>query len=355
MPRNNKKIIANLFFIILIGLFSGIYWYMKSIDIISNAVYMSINALENKSIKSIRYIEKKEALGVKSGINKSVSEIYYVYPDKLRIENLGNIKTIEIYNDNRFIYYDGKIRIKECFPIDKPYILQVEKNINDAINNKNYEFLGYEVKDNRRLKVIAIKWKLNDHNYMQKFRLEETNGINLPYIEEYFVDNVVISKTTYDYLKINEILKDYIFQIESLPPSDIINDGVLSKTVESYEEAQKYLNFKLIIPDKIVDGFIPWEIGVIPPVKYPSFYCIYFDSGNRIYLNESKKNLDLPPNGIIGEYPCRIDIENETFIIKWKQGDILIVLSGDVKNMNQIVKIAQSIAKGTLIQDEQQK
>lgn len=355
MPRINRKSIANLLFIILIGLLSGVYWYKKSIDILSSTAYTSTAALENESIKSLRYIEKKEVLGVKSGINTTVSEISYVYPDKLRIENLGNIKIIEIYNGNKFIYYDGKIRIKECFPIDKPYVLQIEKNINDAINNKSYEFLGYEVKDNRRLKVIAIKWKLNDHNYMQKFRLEEINGINLPYIEEYFVDNVVISKTTYDYLKINEILKEYIFEIESLPSSDIINDGVLSKTVESYEEAQKYLNFKLIIPDKIVDGFIPWEIGIIPPVKYPSFYCIYFDSGNRIYLNESQKSLDLPPNGIIGEYPCRIDIENETVIIKWKQENILIVLSGDTKNMNQIVKIAQSMAKGTLIKNEEQK
>ncbi|SKA90681.1 Outer membrane lipoprotein-sorting protein [Caloramator quimbayensis] len=353
MPSIYRRNINNLLFIIIIGLLSGIYWYKKSIDISRSAACTNTVTLENESIKSIKYIEKKEVLGVKSGINKTVSEISYVYPDKLRIESLDNIKNIEIYNGNKYIHYDGKIKIKECFPIDKPNILEIEKNINDSINNKNYEFLGYEIKDNKRLKVISIKWKLNDHNYMQKFKLQEIKGITLPYMEEYFVDNVVISKTTYDYLKVNETLKEDIFKIESLPSSDIINDGVLSKTVESYEEAQKYLNFRIIVPDKIIDGFIPWEIGIIPPAKYPSFYCIYFDSGNRIYLNESEGSLDLPPNGIIGEYPCRIDIENETVILKWKQENILIALSGDTKNMIQIVKIAQSMAKGTLIKNEQ--
>lgn len=344
--------IKQLILIIVIGIISLWYWYERSIKLSNSIVFNNSSIQFNMNIKSIIYREKKEILGVNNSIKTSYYEISYISPDKLRIESLENKKTIEIYNGNRFILYDGKIKVKECFPIEGPNIIEIEKKIRDIIKNKNYEFFGYEVKNNRLLKVIGFKWELDNHNYMQKFWIGDINEITLPFIEEYFVDNVVISRTTYSYVKVNETINYNLFQIESLPSSDIIIDGVLSKTVESYDEAQKYLNFNIILPKNLPTGIIPWEIGIIPPVKSPSFYCIYFDRGYRIYLNESKGILNLSPNGKIGDIPCRVDLKNETVTIQWKQNDVLIVLNGDIKIIDQLFKIAESIAEGNLIMYE---
>lgn len=345
--------IKNLVFILIIGIISVFYWYQESIKTRDNIICSSFSIQSNKEIKSIIYREKKEILGINNNINTSNYEITYVYPDKLRIENIGGYKSIEIYNGNKFILYDGKIKVKECFPIESPHIIEIEKKIRDIIKNKEYDFFGYEVKDNKMLKVIGLRWRFNDHNYMEKYWIGEVKEINLPFIEEYFVDNVVVSRTTYNYIKVNESISDSLFQIASLPSSDIINDGVMSKTVDSYEKAQKYLNFKLILPEKLPLGFIPWEIGIIPPVKSPSFYCIYFDRGYRIYLNESKGILDVASNGKIGNTPCRIDIKNDTITIQWNQDGTLIILNGDNKISDQLFKLAESMIQGNLINNMQ--
>ncbi|QCX33019.1 hypothetical protein FDN13_04440 [Caloramator sp. E03] len=344
--------IKQLLFIIVIGIISLYYWNERSKELSNSIVFNNLSIQVNINIKSIIYREKKEILGINNSIKTSNYEISYIFPDKLRIENLEDKKTIEIYNGNKFILYDGKIKVKECFPIEGPNVIETEKKIRDIIKNKNYEFFGYEVKDNRLLKVIGVKWELDNHNYMQKFWIGDINEITLPFIEEYFVDNVVISRTTYSYVKVNEAINYTLFEIASLPSSDIIIDGVLSKTVESYDEAQKYLNFNIILPKKLPTGIIPWEIGIVPPVKSPSFYCIYFDRGYRIYLNESKGILNLSPNGKIGDIPCRVDLKNETATIQWEQNDVLIILNGDVKIIDQLFKMAESMAEGNLIRYE---
>lgn len=352
--KKHKRFI-NLTFLIAVGIISGYCWYRQGINMQIRAVSSYILPVNYKNITSIQYQEKREAVGAGNGMDVTVQEISYIFPDKLRIETGGIVKVIEIYNNNKYIYYDSssnKAKIKECFPPDKPYVSDVEKKIMEILGEGEYEFFGYEDKNNKRMKVIGVKSNMDGHSYMHKLWIGEERGIILPFIEEYFIDNTVVSRSTYTYLKVNEPVDNNIFEIASLPSSDIIDDGVMPKFVDSFGEAQKYLSFKLIVPKRLPAGFIPSEIGIIPPVKKPSFYCIYFNNGYRIYLNEKSDTVEIDSNAYLGEIPCKFDIKDRKVFLIWRQNSICITLSGDEEAVNQLIDIAEQISGGKFIKNE---
>lgn len=317
----------------------------------TNKIYLYDKKYSFKNITSIQYQEIKETSGTGDGRQVKTSTITYVFPDKLRIESIGNTKTIEIYNNNKYINYDeasNDIKVKECFPPEKPYVTEIEKKMSNILNEGNYEFFGYEEKEGKKLEVIGINKDLDGRNYKHKLWITEINTVVLPVKEQYYIDNQIVSETIYIYEKINEPIKADVFETVSLPQVEIIKDGLMPKYVESFNEAQKYLNFMLLIPNSIPIGFIPSEIGVIPPVKKPTFYCIYFKDGNRVYLSERNSEKVYSTNASIGEFPCLVDRNDEQVSITWTQNNIHIILEGDEEIAKDIIFIAEQIAGGKL-------
>jgi hypothetical protein len=309
----------------------------------------------SERITSIQYQQVKETYGLGDGKIIENTRITYVYPDKLKIENNGKIKSVEIYVNDKYLYYDvqsNKAKYKECFSPDEPYITEIEKKMINILRNGEYEFFGYEERDNRRLEVIGVKSKSDGHSYMHKMWITEINKVILPYKEEYFIDNAVVSKIDYEYFNVNEPVNPEVFEIKAPNAPEKIEDGVLGKYVESFEEAQKYLNFKLILPEELPLGVIPSEIAVVPPVKKPSFSCIYFKEGYRIYLYEDVDEDEFKPNRILGKYPCEFTIEDEKALLVWNQRGISITLSGDEAILSDIIYMAEQMTGGRLVKNE---
>lgn len=336
--------------IVLIGMFAGILSMdgRKSI-----ASFYITDQFER--ITSIHYSETKETYGIGDGKSIEKNVITYVFPDKLRIESSGATKSIEIYKYDTYLYYDftsGYIKSKECFPPDEPYITEIEKKMINILKNGEYEFFGYEERDNKRLEIIGVRSKSDGHSYMHKLWITEINKVILPYMEEYFIDNVVVSKSSFEYYKVNVPVNPNVFTIESLPKLKIVNEGVLSKNMESFKEAQKYLNFELLLPKQLPVGLIPSEIAVVPPVKKPSFYCIYFREGYRIYLYEKGEKGIVKPNAMLGEFPAEFTIEDEKIILSWNQKDIFITLTGDEVILKYVINLAEQISGEKLVKDD---
>jgi outer membrane lipoprotein-sorting protein len=348
----NKKIFKKLSVVILILLIGiGYTWVFTEKIKETNVVYIDRKDYNYKNVTSIQYQEVKETTGQGDGRQVKSSTITYVFPDKLRIESVGNTKIVEIYNNSKYINYDetyNRIRVKECFPPENPYIAEIEKRMVKILNEGKYEFFGYEEKDNKRLEVVGIKSELDGRNYMHKLWITDINDVILPVKEQYLIDNLVVSKTTYTYLKVNEPIKPDVFETTSLPQVEIVKDGVMPKYVESFAEAQKYLNFNLLLPSSIPIGFIPSEIAVIPPIQKPTFYCIYFKDGNRIYLSEKKSEQSFSPNASIGDLPCQVNKDGEQVSIMWRQDEIHVILHGDEEIADAIEYIAEQIAGGEL-------
>lgn len=333
----------------IIGLLTGIL----SID--NRKSIQSFNTVDlYERITSIEYYETNETYGSGDGKNIENHKITYVFPDKLKIENSGNVKSVEIYKYDTYLYYDyhsSYIKAKECFPPDEPYITEIEKKMINILQNGEYEFFGYEERDNKRLEIIAVRSKSDGHSYMHKLWITEINKVILPYMEEYFIDNVVVSKSSFEYYKVNEPVNPNVFSAESLPRLNVVDDGVLSKHVESFKEAQKYMNFNLLLPEQLPVGLIPSEIGVVPPVKKPSFYCIYFKEGYRIYLNEKGEKIPIKPTSELGKFPAEFIIDDEKVLLRWNQNNISVTLTGDEAILEDIINMAEQISDEKLVKN----
>lgn len=348
LKLENTKYLIPIF--LLLGLISGIL----SIDNKKSIESFNVNN-QFERITSIQYSETKETYGIGDGKNIENNKITYVFPDKLRIESNGITKYIEIYKYDTYYYYDlgsGYIKAKECFPPDEPYITEIEKKMINILKSGSYEFFGYEEKDSMRLEIIGVRSKEDGHSYMHKLWITEINKVILPYMEEYFIDNVVVSKSRYQYFKVNEPVNPNAFSIESLPKLKVVNEGVLSKNVQTFKEAQRYLNFDLLLPRQLPFGLIPSEIAVVPPAKKPVFYCVYFKEGYRIYLNESKGKTKIKPNATLGELPVEFKIDDEKVLLSWNQKDISITLTGDEAILKEIINLAEQISGEMLVKKE---
>ncbi len=350
----NKLKLSNIKYVIIIFALIGLFTVILSIDNRKSIQSLYIVDLYER-ITSIEYYETNETYGPGDGKNIENHKITYVFPDKLKIENNGNTRSVEIYKYDTYLYYDyhsSYIKSKECFPPDEPYITEIEKKMINILKNGEYEFLGYEEKDNKRLEIIGVRSKADGHNYMHKLWITEINGVILPYMEEYFIDNVVVSKSSFEYYKVNEPVNPNVFSVESLPKLKVVDDGVLPKHVETFKKAQKYINFNLLLPVQLPVGLIPSEIGVVPPVKNPSFYCIYFKEGYRIYLNEKAEKIPIKPNSTLGKFPAEFIIDDEKVLLRWNQNNISVTLTGDEAILEDIINLAEQISDEKLVKND---
>jgi hypothetical protein len=168
----------------------------------------------------LQYKEINESNEKDNNINITTSYVTYLYPNKLRIETQGKIKTIEIYKGKRYIYYDvnrNVIKNKSFYNKIFPSALEKSRDLDKIIKGGSYEFFGFEEKDNKRLQVVGVINETYGHLILHKYWIEKLLNVNFIYKEEYFVDNIVASKTTYIYLKVNEQIDDTFFDFNYLP------------------------------------------------------------------------------------------------------------------------------------------
>ena len=303
-------------------------------------------------LRSIQYRQTTESYGDSFGKSITESIVTYKSPCLLKIEN-SSAKTIEIYNRNQYIYYDqikNKMQIKECFPIDELYQTDMEKKIEQITMDNNYEFYGFEMSGNIKLRVVGMKYKIDQNRYMKKLWIGEINGILLLFKEEYYIDDAAVSKTIYNYLKVNEEISDDVFDEALLSKAEAVKEGVVPKYFEQFCDAQKYFKFKLQLPNRLPEGYLPSEIAVIPPVSSPTFYCIYFSfNGERIYINECSKSDKITSNALLNDIQCQIIIADEAMSIQWKQKGVSICITGDKNQYDDIVFFAENTAGGRLV------
>jgi hypothetical protein len=214
LKRNNSIKWNIISILILIGVLLFIFLYMsEKVD--------SFSIIKSKDkIIMLQYKEITETNDKNNNITIKTSYITYLYPNKLRIETQGKIKTIEIYSKKRYIYYDinGDIMKNIAF-YNKiiPTAVVKSRELDKIIKNGSYEFFGFEEKDNKRLQVIGVISETDGHQILQKYWIENLLNTNMIYKEEYFIDNIVITKTTYIYLKVNEQIDEKYFDLDYLP------------------------------------------------------------------------------------------------------------------------------------------
>lgn len=202
--------------IVIILMFTGLiltmFFYL-------NEKVDSFNILKSKEkIVMIQYKEISKAYDLSRNINQSISYVTYLYPNKLKIETQGKIKTVEIYNRKRYIYYDinsGSVKSKAFYnKITAPVIVK-SRELDKIMKEGNYKALGFEEKDDKKLEIIGVTSGDEEHQLLHKYWIERILNTNLIYKEEYFIDNIVESETTYIYLKINEQLEDGFFEFKN--------------------------------------------------------------------------------------------------------------------------------------------
>jgi outer membrane lipoprotein-sorting protein len=200
--------------LLLIGILLSVFLFMdEKVD--------SFNSLKsNDKIIMLQYKEISETNDTDNNISIKTSYITYLYPNKLRIETLGKNKSIEIYNRKRYIYYDitrNIIKSKAVYKKIMPSALEKSRDLDKIIKAGNYEFFGFEEKDDKRLQVIGVISATDGHQMLHKYWIEKLFNTNLIYKEEYFVDTIVESKTTYIYMKVNEQIDEAYFDFNYLP------------------------------------------------------------------------------------------------------------------------------------------
>lgn len=203
----NKKIAVVIMSMVFLLLFFTYYANINN----------SISVVDEKEkISMLQYTEIKETYDKIKGISTKKTHVIYLYPGKLRIENEGLPKTVEIYNGKRYIYYDIVSRIakhKIILSNKIPSAMEKSLMLDKIIKSGEYEFFGYEEKENKQLMVIGEVIESDGKILLNKYWIEKIYNTNLLYKEECFVDNTVVSKTTYIYSKINEEVNKDIFII----------------------------------------------------------------------------------------------------------------------------------------------
>jgi hypothetical protein len=214
LKKNNLIILKIAGALLLIGAVIFVFLYMdEKVD--------SFSSLKSKDkIIMLQYKEISETNGTDNNISIKNSYITYLYPNKLRIETIGKNKSIEIYNRKRYIYYDitrNIIKSKAFYKKIMPSALEKSRDLDKIIKAGNYEFFGFEEKDDKRLQVIGVISETDGHQMLHKCWVEKLLNTNLIYMEEYFVDNIVEAKTTYIYMKVNEQIDEAYFDFNYLP------------------------------------------------------------------------------------------------------------------------------------------
>jgi hypothetical protein len=175
---------------------------------------------QKNKILSLEYKAVCETYDKMKGIEVESTNTYYCSPSKLRIETSSEAKgvEIEIYDGRRHSHYDSfskyyKSDVSFLKRPPLPGVIDKGTILDKILKSKEYEFYGYEEKDEKIFCVIGVTKETEGHVLLNKYWFEKAYNTNLIYKEENFIDNTVVSKTTYIYLKINDQIDKKLFTI----------------------------------------------------------------------------------------------------------------------------------------------
>ncbi|GFR34398.1 hypothetical protein [Thermobrachium celere] len=334
-----KDRIIKLLIVSLIVYIAYINYYTTALQLVFT---YKMDRFEVNKLKSIKYHVLTESFSESQGKFVKHQDVYFVYPYKLRIDTFTDVKTIEIYNDEKHYYYDdntNKIRVKQAFPPDEPYVIEIIKKVSEVVDSGRYEFFGYEEKNNLKMEVLGIKNNIDQNSYMHKIWITEINGILLPIKEEYFINGQVVEKSEFTYEIVNDSIDKDVFEISSLPNVEVIDDGYLAKHFDSIEETKKYLNFQAKLPISLK----PMYISVSPPSSNPSLTLVYIVNNKRIILSEWVGKMNYKPNAKLGNINAYLLKTDNNVSLKWIQDNIVIEIYGELQSFNDIIMIAEEI------------
>ncbi|AGB19665.1 LolA family protein [Thermoanaerobacterium thermosaccharolyticum] len=251
-----------------------------------NIVYAMQKTYDN--IKTIVIEGKEISKNMKTNVvlsNNSWKEIYagplnyrYETPDFIRVVN----------GDKSWNYYKdlNRIEIIPSDPSGSPF-LALKSKIDDIAKNDSYKLVGSEKIDGIDTNVIEVT---------------SGNSKNDSWVETYWIDkktNFILKQETLhnDIKTVITYKTDFALDIdkESLKPNFPSNVPVIDRLTEfdifhSINDAQKAVNFDIIVPDKIPKGFKLFEAR-----KYKNESAIELDYYNEdftkfIFIQEYHKD-----------------------------------------------------------------
>ncbi|KRQ87311.1 hypothetical protein ABG79_00649 [Caloramator mitchellensis] len=293
-----------------------------------------LEKINSNQIKSIVYIEKRVSFSEWDGKFELQKKIYYSHPDKVRIEKLDDLHEVEIINRYNYVYYNDrldKIIVRQTIP-------KIELDIFDAFSmpyDSKTEFQGYETKGNITYNIFSFICNIDDTKYVKKIWTFEHEGISLPYKIEYFINNSIVSLSTFEYVSINKPIDDNLFRVDSLPQKNFAYDGCESAYFLNIEDALKYISF---IPKISISGdYSLIKIEIIRIQEENVLRLNYNKDDVNIILNEKKANKNFKG--------YTVKSEGENIIINFIEDGVEIEISGKAEDYVDIMQFCSSITQ----------
>lgn len=286
---------------------------------------------EDRLFKNISYVETTESYSPWDGkviIKKSIS---YAYPDKLRIDYIEEFNSIEIINGDKYYYTNDKIDhiiVRWAVPLIDIDIFEILKMI------EGKEIIGYEVKHDVQYKIIGIKNKVDDVQYLTKVWVGDYKGFSLPYKVEYFINNKIVSQRVFEYQLIDDKIDFKLFSISSLGPKKLLFDGSEPIYV-TLSRAKKFINFEPLIYKN--NGYNLAETKVIREEGKNILNLVYIKDDVKIeVLQRKRENKD-------SLFTMKTD--GDKIYIDFIEGDIFVSVVGTLENYVDIIDFCSGLSK----------
>lgn len=308
---------------------------------------ISYKGLAADKISSIQYTMVKESFSESEGIFKEKIDVSYVAPNFQRIDThyeKSGLRVSEVFNEKEYyILIEDQLRLKDSMGVEEPHIISISKEIDGLITNDVYKFYGYELKEDLETLVIGYEWGDESHGYRIKYWIADLSEMSLPLIEEYFIDNKLVARTTFKYSSINKEIDSDLFNLNT-NHVNLVKDGYIEKYIWNLDEAKKYFTFKLINPGGIL-GYKCVGYYLIPPKEKCKLGIILFNGKEKIVLLQGDKS-DVEMNDEInGLPPCKYEVIGNSFMLEFNTSDRHIKIQGSILNINDILKFSKELLK----------
>lgn len=295
-----------------------------------NSIKEVYESSEDRPFKTISYIETIESYSPWDGkviIKKSIN---YVYPDKLRIDYIDELNSIEIINGDKYFYTNDKIDhviVRWTVPLIDIDIFEILKMI------EGKEIIGYEVKYGVQYKIIGIKDKVDDIQYLTKVWVGDYKGFTLPYKVEYFINNKIVSQRIFEYQSIEDKIDFKLFSIPSLGSKKLLFDG--SEPIYlTLSRAKKFLDFEPIIYKN--NGYNLAETKIIREEDKNILNLVYIKDDVKIEVyqrrRENKDTLFTMKN------------DGDKIYVDFTEGDVFVSVVGTIENYAETIDFCTGLS-----------
>lgn len=313
-------------------------------------VFIDYNISDNTYCK-VMEVDIKDEMATDSGERVERSKkLYYLSPEKIRIEWDNKSDIVEIYDGSIYMLYSGKnnvLTVKECFRDAIPDILHV-RDIKELLEGQ-YEFLGYEKVNEIMTRVVSRSKLENGHTITEKYYIHDFNSINLPVKSESFFDNHITDVSFYTYGSVNKEIKKDKFTKEGFPEARITMGSPLVYNADSFEDAERVTGMQTINIKNFDNGFIINSINAVPYGHNPNINIEYKRNGEMLTVCQRKIESKFKPNCMLGSTPCQEEEAGSKYTITFRYSNLILSVSGRLESKAEIIYAAEIISGGKLV------